>query len=358
MRRPRPAPRFGLLALLLSLPAGAAGEEVVEYPPITAAQIQARDFRPGEKRSVTGKYQELTNRELRLYDVQAKFLLNSPHLLREILEFKPEKSNLILLGSFQSAVEPGGAGGDGLHSFNVERIEAAPSDVEIFEGRLRGLLEQPRPAVGKLLELGEEIASALRRFGDPGLLPLGRRTYTEAFSRAEAGLGRDDADGRLSLIQKIHRSLADPELTVELLRTQARRHPTHGPTRRLLAELRCVQVRGEWLAYPEFKRRLGFVPHGSQWVKPARKEFLEVIQELRKEEPVNMVLRSRTDREYLLLARSGKVEKGMIREELAEALGLPDRVERRVEEGVEIDQWNYGDRRIYFLNGQVATVLP
>ncbi len=342
-----------------------------EYIPITPVQVKARDFRPGEKRSLLGKYQELINQELRLHDVEVRFMLDQPGLRRQLLLLKPQKDNIIVFGSFLKPEEvlPSTPAPEGVPppavdpqaqappAFQVDRIESAPADVVIFESRLRELLAVPS-SPWQLEELGKAAAASQHRFSDSSLTPVARQAFGEFFQRAQAELRSEDAGGRLELIKGIHSSLKDEEFTLELLRVQASRFPDHGPTRDYLSEVGFFRLDGQWITYGTFKRKLGFVPHDGRWVKPARKEFLEVQAQLLKENPVNMILRNRTDREYLLLAHSGKVEKGMTRNELNTALGMPDRVERETAEGVEFDQWNYGERRVYLLNGNVAAVAP
>jgi len=345
-----------LLSALLPGPPLEADDE--EYIPITMAQVRARSFRSGEKRCITGKYHELINRELKLYDVQARFILGPAHLARQLFDFTAQKDNLTLFGSFREPRKDEGEAADGLPIFEVEKIKQAPPDLELFGDRLREIAASPARTPERFLELILEISLTLNRGADPTLRPLARQAFNEAYAVAEASLGPEDADGRIAFLRKLHGALGDTGATLELLRVMAKRFPGHTPTLGFLRDLKCTQLGGEWVAYPEFKRKLGFVQRGERWVKPARKEFLDIAQTLLALNQTNLILRHRTDREYKLLARSGKVEKGMTREELSEALGLPDRVEREAREGVEVDQWNYGDRRVYLINGQVAALAP
>ena len=141
---------FGLV--LVAAPRGlfpAAPPAGEEHVPITAVQVKARDFRIGEKRSFLGKYQELINQELKLHDVDARFVLGQPGLRRQLLELKPQKDNVIVFGTFlkpeespppppESEPSPDGdSAAKGLPVFQVDRIETAPLDVVIFAHRLR-----------------------------------------------------------------------------------------------------------------------------------------------------------------------------------------------------------------------------
>ena len=355
-RRSLPFRGFLATVLLAGSPALAVDEE---YPAITSAQVRGGQFRPGEKRSVTGKYQELVNRELKLIDTEVRFVLGQPQLMRQVLLCKAQKDNLTLFGFFQDPAKDGGSQPiDGLPVFEVEKIILAPGDGELYARKLRDLLESSQASAEALKELALEAASVLKRFGDPDLLPVARRVVTAAFSKGEAALPAKDAEGRLALIRQFHEALGDVALVLDLLRAQARRYPRHAPTAAFLRQLSCHQVGGEWLTHEEFKQKLGFVLHRDRWVKPERKEFLEIVQKVLAENKTNLILRSRTDQEYTFLSQEGKVEKGMTREELAATAGLPDRVLREVDGGQEIDQWNYGDHRIYLLNGQVVDKAP
>ena len=71
-----------------------------------------------------------------------------------------------------------------------------------------------------------------------------------------------------------------------------------------------------------------------------------------------LLLRKRTDREYRWFAESGKVESGMVRQEVEAALGFPDRVRRRVLQGKDFDQWSYGDKYYYFYDGTLVGFTP
>ena len=361
-----PAARAAFLAASMAvlaalLPGGRLAAQDAGYPPISPEEIEAGNFKPLEKRSVTGKYLELINSDLRLAEVKARFQVNLASAGRTLLELKPQKDNVTLRGFFlrpEDAPKPPGPvrEGETLPVFRVEKVEPAPGDGPIYEAKLKAVLSRASTA-GELIELAETIAARLHRYGDPALAPLARQAFNEAFLKTDASLPEGDADGRLQVIRHIHEELKDEEFTVRLLRVQARRYRDHPGTIAFLRELRCFQIEGEWLPYGEFKKKLGFVNCNGKWVKPARKELLVVLDQVRKENSTNTILRIRTDREYSLLARTGKVEKGMTREELAEALGLPDRVERQKAGEIEIDQWNYGDRRVYLLNGQVLAVL-
>jgi len=336
----------GGLAILFSASANAAGEN---YRQISASQIKAGEFKPGEKLSITGKYMELINQELRLHNFPVRFIITKPNQGQLLLGLKTGKDNLVLLGAFKGQVA---ARSPEEPVFQVEWIEVAPGDEVIFAGKLEALLASSGSAK-ELEDLAMTMAYNMKNFSDPALKPIARQAFSEAFHRYNSSLPAEDADSRLTLIQRYYSALKDKEFALQLLRDQVEQYPKHSPTVKFLSELRCYHIEGEWLSYDDFKKRLGFVLHEGRWVKKNRKEHLSLIEDLKNRNSTNLILRSRTDREYLILARSGLVEKGMNRLELVEALGLPDRVERIGSKDMEVDQWNYGDQRIYLLNGQM-----
>ncbi len=343
----------GILLLLLPVVTRAAAGDA--FRPITPAGVRSGEFRLGERRSITGQFQEMINREIKLYDIEARLLIGREQLPSLIQQLKPQKSNITLSGRFRGPV-PGDPPAQGnVPIFEIEDVKLAPSALEIFEGRLRELLAQRNAAGEPFWEISDEIASRLRRENDPQLASVARKCLQEGYSRSEAPLAPTDADGRLDLIRRVHDSLGDSSLTLELIRVQVRRFPDHERTLALIRELRFLRWRGDWIGYDEYKKRLGFILADDQWLKPARREFMDILRQVAKEKDneATLILRSRTDREYSLLAQSGKVERGMTREELAEALGLPDRVEREILDTKEVDQWSYGEKRVYLLNGQV-----
>jgi len=86
----------------------------------------------------------------------------------------------------------------------------------------------------------------------------------------------------------------------------------------------------------------GFISVDGQWVKPREKDLTDAMREFARRNQTDLILRKRTEREYRLLAEKGVVEEGMKPEEVYLALGFPDRVERRLYEQREFDQWIYG----------------
>ena len=79
-----------------------------------------------------------------------------------------------------------------------------------------------------------------------------------------------------------------------------------------------------------------------------------VLKTLQDENITNLILRRRTEKEYKQLSEKGKLETGMSHKEVALTMGFPDRVNRhKFSRQTELDQWDFGDRRIYFFKGEL-----
>ena len=78
------------------------------------------------------------------------------------------------------------------------------------------------------------------------------------------------------------------------------------------------------------------------------------MAEFKKRAADALLLRRRTDQEYVLLSERGRVEVGMTRKEVQRAIGFPDRVRRRAVADKEFDQWSYGEKYLYFYDGTLV----
>jgi len=119
-------------------------------------------------------------------------------------------------------------------------------------------------------------------------------------------------------------------------------------------KLGCRRYGGAWCTYPSFKRREGLIELDGRWITAREKHFLSTIEKLRKDRQPEVILRRRTEQEYRVLAEKGLVEEGMHPEEVVLSLGFPDRVERKIHDGKELDQWCYAERFCYLYNGEVV----
>ncbi len=140
-------------------------------------------------------------------------------------------------------------------------------------------------------------------------------------------------------------------MTVELAAELEAKSADKAAAIEFLKGLNARRRSGKWLSYAQFKRKEGFVEQEGRWLSAHEKELLDAIERYRRDRQSVPVLRKRTDKEYQLLAEKGAIEEGMKLEEVATSLGFPDRVERRLFEGKEVDQWIYGNKCCYFYAG-------
>ena len=335
------------------------------YPAISLKEIKSGGFQPGQKARITGKYEELLINEIKLHGVPLQIRI-SPQQTRELLAFKARKDNLTIDGHFAEVANSGEEAQ--LPVFEIDALHPAPSDEEIWGERLRAILagapsESEAPGQEKAPDRGSfptaieefwhQVVAHVRDFPDPAVQAIARKASIEHFKARTRGMDGQDATGRVAVIRDLFAQSGDRDFAIELLRAEIERSPEHAATQRFLGELGCRPADGRWLAYDEFKRRQGFVLHQAQWVKPERKLLREMATALQKESQPNLILRSKTDREYLILAQAGKVEGGMTREELAQTKGLPDRVIREAWDKSELDLWIYEDVNVVVFNGQV-----
>ncbi|MBI4583429.1 MAG: hypothetical protein HY717_05335 [Planctomycetes bacterium] len=317
---------------------------------IPPEELEALRLQEGERVVITGKYLGLVDQEIHLFGAPYRLILADTSLARQLLHFKTERDNLSLSGFLRPGEAPAAGGEPAV--FEVENIETAPGDVELYGERLKLRLSQPDSS-DELIQLAAWIAQIQRRFPDRSLLPLSRQAAAEGYKGAAAELKPDDGDGHFALLQELFKKVADPECFGELLRQLAARFSAHPGIQQKLKELGYRQIGQSWLNYSEFKKGEGFVWHLNRWVKKLDKEMFEVVEALPEEGLTNAILRSRTDKEYANLSRQGEITRGMTPKEVAEAIGFPDRVRRQNVKDLEVTQWDYGDRRIYFLKGEL-----
>ncbi len=336
------------LALLTCGPAAGGTPEWVEIHPNEKA-VEALPV--GVPVMIYGKYVGLVEHELELWGVPLTFRLANPSLTRKLLEFQPNIDNVALVGSIQDEVAS-----NGTRIFEVEQVLPAPGDTELFRRQLKAIFGKPDRESDELFSLAERLYRARELARTDELTALLERAVYEGYRLAARLLEPDDGDGHFELIRQIHERVSDRDLTVALLKRAAQQFPEQKGIARLLRQLGNRFVGGEWLEYSEFKRREGFVKHRNLWVKVADREFFEVMRTLSVENRTNLILRSKTDRAYDQLAEMGVIERGMNRREAARALGFPERVRRRQMQRLTVDQWDYRDQRVYFLNGQVYRI--
>jgi hypothetical protein len=331
------------LAAALALPVLASGEDAQEeYRKFGPTELTAQ-IALGSKVVVTGKYKELVDQELLLFDCAVPFLLKRKDLFRKVLEFRSHRDNLTLTGQ---AIE-----GEVGTAIEVDSLEAAPSDLEVFTEEASAITTTGADKGRALCKLAKRVLTAHERYRDPDLLPLGKQFFTEGIDLLETKLEVAALDAHLAVIKEFHAILRDRALAIEVLGRLNVKFSKNEKVERFLRDLNCRPYRGQWVTYEQFKEFEGLVLHEGKWVQPREKHMTEALEIYRKIYEPDAVIRKRTDREYERLAEKGSVDIGMKPEEVCGALGFPDRVERRSLEQKEFDQWSYGDKYYYFHGG-------
>lgn len=311
------------------------------------------DFSEGETCIVFGKYQGLVEQELLLFEIKLRFILSDKNLSKKLLEFQPNKDNIGVKGFLRI---DNNSGNNPQKVFEVTEILSASSDEELFKKKLKQIFSKPDRKSTELFRVAK-ILYKLREFEkNSSVLSLITKSIFEGLRLAERRLDPKDAQGHFELIVKISKDIPDKALQAQLFRYEAQKFPNHLGLTKALQSMGYRKLNGKWFDYGEFKEREGFTFFRKHWVKKSDKEFFEVIQSVLDDNLTNLILRSKTDRAYAQLANSGKVEKGMNLNEVSIALGYPDRVRRRKHQQNEVDQWDFGDMRVYFINNQVFFV--
>lgn len=311
---------------------------------LTPDELVGQALHEGKAVSVAGKYKELINEALYLFDCGVPFLLSTRKLSRDVLEFIPTQDNLELRGTVVR--HQGGL------AIRVQSLGKGPDDITMFRRDLERVQASSGPQAGPLFTLGKRLAAHLSRHDEDAAL----KSFAEhVLSEAYISLCRekpDDARAQLEFVQDIDDLLKDRELTTKFLLQVGTKFDNEPAVKTVLKGFRCRKHRGKWVSYEEFKRAEGLVFHHNAWMLPAEKDMLIALEAfLRRGESSLLLLRKRTEREYEIMATGGNAEPGMNRREVHAALGFPDHVRRRASDGREFDQWCYDDELYYFFNG-------
>lgn len=324
---------------------------------VAAAQQSIRTLRTGEVRDATlllgetveivGKYRELIDDRLYLVDCPIPFVLETPALFRQLVQFTAKKSNLSVRGAIGNKA--------GVLVIITEAICEANGDQELYESELNELSkEHSQESRDKAYELGWRIVKAKQMQKDESLLPLVVAAFRFALE-CDAGvetLTTDAMQRRTKRILAVHETLKDDSLARNLLVSLLDHAPDKTPVQDSLAQLNCRRYLGRWVTYREFKTKEGLVEYDGKWITTRDKHFSETMEKFANHDTSNLLLlRRRTEKEYLLTAERGNVEVGMNRQEVCLAFGFPDYVLRSSCQRKEFDQWEYGSKYYYFFDG-------
>jgi hypothetical protein len=310
---------------------------------ITVDSLDSSKLEVGAHVRVTGKYKELVGNDLHLYGGNLPCTLERQDLIKRALDFKTHRDNVTVVGT----VVQGPTG----KALEVQELLSAESDFETFTREVEILSRGTVDSRQDFAALLKRILSTYEYQADRELVPLILKVFKLSLPQGPAPLEPATLEEKLKALQEIHRVVRDPEVALELALELERGTPRSVGVLGFLKGLHCLRYAGTWVTYETFKRREGFVELDGRWVKPWERHFQQTLQELGSLRQTNMVLRRRTDREYRILAENGTVEEGMKPQEVTAAWGLPDRVERRILLGKEVDQWAYGRKFCYFHEG-------
>ncbi|MGQ9592837.1 MAG: hypothetical protein ACUVYA_21365, partial [Planctomycetota bacterium] len=291
----------------------------------------------------TGRYEELVGRELRLAGDPRTFLVRGDALLQRILELRLHGENLAISGTPVPGSDP--------PAVEVEAVELAPSDAEVFRERRKKIDEATGEERARALQaLVEDAAKNHAQYGSEDVLDVVREAAFSLIGALRADAPSDLARA-LAAFRTLRETLPGSGLGFEFLLKVDSLYPGSEEVAGCFRELRCRRHSGRWVTYEEFKKLEGFVLYEGRWVKPRERHLLESLKAFDQTNPTNLILRHRTEKEYKLLSERGHVELGMRPEEVFRALGPPERVERRLYSGGEFDQWVYGEKYYYFYGG-------
>ncbi len=313
---------------------------------VLVERLDSGSFDPDSPILVTGKYKELIDGNLVLHGTSVRFQLITPELKKRVLDFVAHRDNLTIIGKLSSA----GA----TRLMEVSEIYAASSDVEQFSAQEKLLKDESQDTPGLALGLVRKILNVYQVHADPALLPLVRRMFSLSLGKEPRRLDLELTAERLAVVRQAHTAVGNMELTVELAAELEAWSSDKSPVEQWLRSLSARHRGGKWVTYSGLKRKEGFVEHEGRWISRREKAHLIAMEHFRKERQALTVLRRRTDKEYKLLAEKGVVESGMKPEEVTASLGFPDRVERKVFEKEEFDQWIYDGEYYYFYAGSLV----
>lgn len=247
--------------------------------------------------------------------------------------------------------------------FVVKRAEKRPDDSSIFKDELERLKTGGDAA--KLYDLARRIEAELARSkADPGLRPIAADAYRAGIALEEKSAKPDDNAAAMRIADLYTEKLGDRQAALDrLLRTFKKgAYPPPEVEERLLDKRRinAVPYGGEWVLYEEMKRREGFVLRGEVWMLAEHAEFLDAVEEQSRKPRSDRIKNLQSD--FELAARDGRVLLGMLKREVAAAIGFPDDVDR-VRKTVELqphvyDSWAFEGRGQYIFDNDVLFKKP
>ncbi len=340
------------LSVCLVLAAAATLRAQPAVRTLSADELCRTSLNVGDPVVVTGKYKELIDEELYLFDCGLPLRLEHQSLFSRLLDFTPKKDNLTVVGVVGQV-----GGGRVVH---VRELRAAPGDFALFHEEYLALEKSaPEGRGDRLVRLGQRVLEANKHEENPRLLSLAHQIFKDALELEAGRPGGNATTRRIDRIRTIHKWLQDDAFARDLVLPVLTDTPEHAGALEFLRELRCRRYNDRWVTHKEYKRLEGLVEYDGGWITPRELHHLRALEQFDEQPKSNLpILRRRTEKEYLLVAEEGRVETGMRREEVCLALGFPDFVLRRAYKRKEFDQWSYGKKYYYFYDGILVFVPP
>lgn len=312
---------------------------------LTIEEMDVARFRPGDRVVIGGHYADLHDDELGIRNLRARLRISNDRLRREILEIEAANETMVLT---IECVDPQGD----RPVFRVVDARPGPSAEDLLEQDLLRL-DRDGSDAAPILRLARRIVEVDRSLPESDFGALAREACERYLRRRDRELRPDDVETRLTELRELHHLLEDRKWTLGRLGELERRYPKADDIRVELIGLGCRKFRGEWMTYEDFKKLQGYEEYRGRWITRSERHFLKVVESWFQGGRNDTILRHRLDREYHLLATNGKTALGMQPEEVAQALGFPDRVFRHRVKERTFTQWTYDDRYYYFIDGQL-----
>jgi len=239
--------------------------------------------------------------------------------------------------------------------FIVEDFATLETELE----RLRKAVANLSPDNGMArIKLAEGALKTAAEARDAELESEAAKLLSEGVTIEESNADKKNPDDLVRVAMLYAEKMSEMSHTFRLLREALRLKSDHEGAIAAFRKLGAHFYQGRWVSREDFMAAEGFVLEGDEWISHAERRFRAAIEKRRAaldESPIAARrLRMSAEDKY----RKGVVEHrilvGMTREEVAEALGYPEDVERRVTNGCTYDQWIYRDTHVYFENGFVC----
>ncbi len=353
-RAPAPARALavaaGLCALALLAGTAAAQEDWTETP---VEQLATNEALVGQRLRIDAKVVLVSGNTLIVRDSDVSLVLEASvaRVAREL----NEGDNIRAYGTLARD-------NLGRRTFVVRRLERRPDDATLFRDELERL--KARNDRAGLFALGERAEREFGRGANPVVREIGLDAYRAAIALEAAAAAPGDAAAAIRLADLYVRRLGDRRAALEWLLKAfppGEFPPPEVRDRLTSKEVNAVPYAGEWVLYEDMKQREGFVLREGEWVLAERAAFLDAVEQQMRDPRRDRV--AAVPDFFIEAAKNGRVELGMLKREVALAIGFPDAVDRvrRTDPGGRVrvfDAWLYEGRGQYIFEDDVLFRKP